>query len=189
VDSVLLTSANGARFAGAALAPFAHLPCYAVGEATAEAARASGFVRIVAGDRDGKAILDKMSEAGVERPLHLCGREHRRIERPGMRITRRCVYAAQAVTILPQAAAEVLRDGALPLLHSARAASHFASLIDREGLDRTRFAIAAISEAAAAAAGAGWRSVHSAPRPSDEALLELAAKLCKIEAVETGKSE
>jgi uroporphyrinogen-III synthase len=39
-------------------------------------------------------------------------------------------------------------------------------------------AIAAISRAAADAAGEGWKSVAVADEPSDDALLALAARLC-----------
>ncbi|HLZ79132.1 MAG TPA: uroporphyrinogen-III synthase, partial [Sphingomonas sp.] len=49
-EAVLMTSANAARMAGAALHSLAPLPLYAVGAATAAAARDAGFTRIVAGE-------------------------------------------------------------------------------------------------------------------------------------------
>jgi uroporphyrinogen-III synthase len=56
-QALLLTSANAARLGGGGLAALAALPVYAVGAATAEAARRAGFTRIVAGDGDVAAIM------------------------------------------------------------------------------------------------------------------------------------
>ena len=87
-------------------------------------------------------------------------------------IDRRIVYAAEAVENLPEAARAALPD-AVALLHSPRAARLFARLVDPTGI-----AIAAISPAALAAAGAGWRIAEAAERPTDASLLAVAAKLC-----------
>ena len=64
---------------------------------------------------------------------------------------------------------------AVVLLHSARAAQRVAALAS----DRAGLILAAISAPVAAAAGDGWRHVAIADAPRDEALLELAAKLCQ----------
>jgi uroporphyrinogen-III synthase len=45
-------------------------------------------------------------------------------------------------------------------------------------MDRSTIIIAAISQAAAEAAGGGWAAVETAARPTDEALLALAERLC-----------
>ncbi len=185
VDCVLLTSANACRLGGEQVARFANLPCYAVGEATADAARSAGFRGVRTGPGDGAAALRMMIEDGAERPLHLSGREHIPLDNP--RIVRRIVYAAEEVPALPTPAVGAVRDGALALVHSPRAAFVFGKLVDLAGLDRSRTCLVAISEAAAAAAGLGWRKVATAPGPRDEALLELAAKLCKIGGSDTGK--
>lgn len=174
-DAILLTSANAARHGGTQLGAFLHLPCFTVGEATAESARAAGFADIRTGSDDGAAAVAAM--AGVQRALHPCGRDHLALEHPG--IERRIVYSADGAAALPGAAASALRNGALVLAHSPRAAVLFGALTDRAGLGRETIAIAAISEAVAAAAGEGWRAIAVAARPRDEALLELAAKLCK----------
>jgi uroporphyrinogen-III synthase len=171
--ALLLTSANGARFG--VMAEIAHLPCYAVGEATAEAARAAGAVHVIGGPSDGAAAVNMMARAGVKQALHLCGREHIALAHPQVRITRRVVYAAEPVSDLPGEAAAALDGGALVLLHSPRAAALFARLVPQ----RSAVRIAAISQAAADAAGSGWAAVHLAERPRDEALLELAVRLCK----------
>ena len=173
-DGVLLTSAHAARQGGAGLAGLLSLPCFAVGEATAAAARAAGFERAQSGSGDGAAAVEDMAAAGVGRALHLCGRDHLSLTHPRIAIERRAVYAAEPVETMPPAAVALLPD-ALALLHSPRAAALFARLVE----DRSAIRIAAISAAAAAAAGQGWAQVAVAARPRDQALLELAARLCK----------
>ena len=170
-DAVLLTSANAARALERELPKLATRPCYVTGEATAEAAARSGFREVRVGPSDGAAALALAQKEGCKRILHLCGREY--IALPG--VERRIVYAADAVELLPDAAAEALSRDAVALLHSPRAASLFRDLVDARG----RVAIAAISPAAAAAAGEGWAAVAVAARPRDEALLEVVAKLCQ----------
>jgi uroporphyrinogen-III synthase len=177
-DGVLLTSAHAAREAGPQVAQFLHLPCHTVGEATAAAAGEAGFADVRTGTGDGAAAL---AAAGEGRLLHLCGRDHLPLRRAGGGIERRIVYAADAVAELPAEARRALTSGALALIHSPRAGSVFAALVDRAGLSRSPTALAAISEAAAAPAGAGWRRVDIAARPRDEALLELAAQLCQTD--------
>lgn len=176
--AVLLTSAHAARQAGSDLARYLHLPVHAVGEATAAAAAQAGFRDVRAGTADGRSAL---AAAGEGRLLHLCGRDHLPLEQEGVEIERRIVYAADAVERLPVGAERGLAEGALALIHSPRAGSVFAALVDRAGLPRRTIALAAISGAAAAAAGEGWLRAAAAARPRDEALLERAAQLCQTE--------
>jgi len=175
-DAVMLTSANAARHAGTALTPYLGLPCYAVGEATAAAARETGFRDIRIGTEDGRALLELMAARNVETALHFCGRDRLEPGHPGLAVMPIPVYAAEAVQGLPAEAETALIERALALVHSPRAAALFGRLVGgrRAGID-----IAAISTATAEAAGAGWRSVAVAPRPRGQALLELAAKLCQ----------
>jgi uroporphyrinogen-III synthase len=182
VDAVILTSANAPRHAGPQLAAFMHLPCYAVGEATGAAAQEAGFNEVQTGPNDGAALIELLAEQGVQRALHLCGRDNHPIERPDVTVTRRIVYAAEPVETLPPLAVEALARNALALLHSPRAAALFARLAS----DKARVRIAAISPAALAAAGPGWRHSASAAEPRDEALLELASKLCNTKPREMG---
>lgn len=173
IDAVLLTSANAPRCAGPAAGAFLDLPCFAVGAATAAAAREAGFANVKIGAADGAAALEMVGAAGAERVLHLCGQHFIPIERDSLQIVRRVVYVARVAPALPGTAA----DGTIVLLHSPRAASTFAALTD--AAYRSRLSLVAISKAAAAAAGSGWASVEIAAEPRDEALLELAAKLCQ----------
>lgn len=178
-DAVMLTSANAPRFGGEALQGFVQLPCYAVGERTAAEARRMGFADVRTGESDVSALLALMARDGVSRLLHLSGRDHKRVEQQDMTILRRIVYSADAIQTLPTQADAALREGAVPLIHSPRAGSHFALLAEAAGHDRSRIRLAAISEAAAEAAGRGWAAKAIAEAPRDEALLELGAKLCK----------
>ncbi|MEA3030874.1 MAG: uroporphyrinogen-III synthase [Sphingomonadales bacterium] len=168
-DAILLTSANAARLGGDGLTPFLALPCYAVGERTAEAARAAGFGDVRIGPSDGAALLALAGAHGAGSLLHLGGREHIVLDR----VTHISVYAAEAAGALPADAGD-----ALVLLHSPRAAAGFAALVGRR---RGAIRIAAISAQTAAAAGEGWKSIAIADAPRDQALLELAAKLCQTE--------
>ena len=171
-DAVMLTSASAARQAGDGLTPYKALPCYAVGEATAAAAREGGFADIRIGPDDGAALLMMMADDGVAAAFHPCGEDHLELRHAAISVTRTPVYAADAVARLPAEA-----QGALALLHSPRAAALFGALVP----DRAAVAVAAISLRTARAAGEGWKSVAIAPRPRDDALLELAVKLCQNE--------
>jgi uroporphyrinogen-III synthase len=171
-DALLLTSANAARCGGPALVVFTALPCWTVGEATAVAARAAGFVDVMSGPSDGVALARAAAAAGVRRALHLHGRDHMPLSAPGLSIVGCAVYVAEAVSALP--ASIVAAREPIGLLHSPRAASLFAALVG----ERSGIALAAISQAAADAAGDGWAEVEVAEEPRDEALLEVAVKLC-----------
>lgn len=173
-DAVLLTSANGARHGGS---DYLHLPCYAVGEATAAAARAAGYGEVRVGPSDAAAAAAMMARDGIGRALHLCGRDRVAASAPGLRLEARMVYAAEPVAALPEAAREAVAAGATALLHSERAARHFAVLAG----DRERVRIAAISASVAEAAGTGWALKGVASAPRDEALLELAVQLCQTD--------
>ena len=171
-DALLLTSANAIRHGGEQLAGLRTLRVQAVGEATAKAAREAGFHVETVGDSDVDALL------GVIDPtlklMHLCGEDRRQPRQPRQDIAPISVYRARALADVDIAPAE----GAIVLVHSPRAARRFAELADAARLDRGSIVIAGISGAAADAAGDGWETVEAAGKPSDDALLALAASLC-----------
>jgi uroporphyrinogen-III synthase len=171
-DAVMLTSASAARLAGGGMTPFLSLPCFAVGERTAAAARDAGFADVRAGPRGAEALLSILATEGRRRAFHPCGREHLAFDG----VFSVPVYAADTVDRLPDAAAAAIAGRAIALLHSPRAAALFAELA---GPLRTDTSFVAISPAAAEAAGGGWRRGWTAQAPRDQALLELAAKLCQ----------
>ena len=177
-DAVMLTSANAPRHAGGGMTPFLALPCYATGEATAAAAREAGFTDIRTGPSDGAALAAMMEADGIRAAFHPCGQDRSELDPGPVRITDVPVYAAEGMRRLPPEAGAALQNHALVLIHSPRAARLFAELHEGE---RGFVALAAISPAAAAAAGDGWRFVEAASEPRDQALLELAVKLCQTE--------
>ncbi|QJU59380.1 uroporphyrinogen III synthase HEM4 [Sphingomonas sp. AP4-R1] len=181
-DALILTSANAVRHAGPGLADLAGLPVYAVGAATATAAREAGLSVRAAGLSDGAALLAHAAADGVRTPLHLAGADHRAISQDGCELRRIIVYRADPVARLPDEARRALADGAIALLHSPRAAALFSGLVAEGEIPRGSIAIAAISAATARAAGEGWRSTSLAALPTDEALLAAALLLCQTEA-------
>jgi uroporphyrinogen-III synthase len=176
-DGLLLTSANAARCGGAGLKRFLHLPCYTAGEASAAAAREAGFREVKPGAGTAADAANAMAAYGHSRILHLCGRDHVPIDEASLSVETRTVYAADGVYTLPEAAIGALRERAVTVLHSARAARLFAALVP----DRQRLRVIAISQSVAGAAGEGWRAKAVATEPRDAALLELAAKLWQTE--------
>jgi uroporphyrinogen-III synthase len=169
-DALLLTSANAVRHGGASLNQFRHLPVHAVGPRTAAEARTRGLSVATVGDG---GVAQVLAEIGPEQKLlHLCGAE-RAANPPGWDVTAVPVYRARA---LPRPAALDRIAGAVVLVHSPRAGSRLAELVGDTLKPQVR--VAAISAAAAEAAGPNWQSVDSAAEPSDEALLALAVRLC-----------
>lgn len=180
-DAVLFTSPQAPALAGTAARTFRHLPAFAVGERTAAAAREAGFGDVRTGGRDVGALLRMAAEAGGARLLHLGGRERTEVEMPhGLSIETRSVYAADLAETFEAAALEALRAQSIDwtLLFSARTAARFAALFDRERLARGTMSLAAISAAALAAAGDGWRRTAAAHRPSESGVLAAAGLLC-----------
>jgi uroporphyrinogen-III synthase len=165
---LLLTSANALRHGGEQLGSLRGLPVYAVGKATAEAARDAGFDIAASGEAGVDRLLGSID--GDVKLLHLCGEDRREPAGETQAITPLAVYRATAI---PEPKLGKL-DESVALIHSPRAANRFAELVD----DRGAVAIAAISPAAAEAAGTGWKSIHAAESPDDDALLALAERLC-----------
>lgn len=171
-DGLLLTSANALRHGGEGLNALRGLPVHAVGEATATAAREAGFDIRSTGD-DGVDRLLGSTDQDI-RLLHLCG-EHRRQLDARQEIVAVPVYRSAELP-MPDALPEI--GGSTVALHSPRAGARFAKLAEQAGLNRRSIRLAAISEAALAAAGDGWDKAEAADKPGDDALLAVAARLC-----------
>lgn len=166
-DFILFTSANALRHGGEQLASLITLPALAVGPATADAARAAGFDVAMTGDGGVDALLAALP--GSQRLLHLAGAEHR----PAL--TRHAIETVVIYRSVVLAGCVIPNGTLVALVHSPRAGERFADLAP----ERANIAIAAISTAAAAACGTGWATIEVADRPSDGALLALAARLCQ----------
>lgn len=175
--AILLTSANAVRHGGPGLGPFLNLPCYAVGDSTAAAAGDAGFSDVRTGPSDGAAVAGMMADDGIKTAFHPGAAETMPIAQPGVVIEHVPVYSSVAADRLSDVADSALRSGAVAMLHSPRAAAAFSEHV---GDRRERIPIAAISDAAAAAAGTGWAGVGVAMEPRDEALLDAAEELSRV---------
>ncbi|CAN5205001.1 uroporphyrinogen-III synthase [soil metagenome] len=171
-DALLLTSANAVRLGGADLSAYRHLPVFAVGEASAEAARQAGFATVIAGQSDAAATIAAAEAAGCRKMLHLAGRDRIDLGDTPFRVETIVVYASDLV-VAPQTP-----ENTVALLHSVRAARRFAEVTEH----KSRTAIVTISRKVADAAGPGWQSVTTADEPQDAAMLALAAGLCEKQA-------
>jgi uroporphyrinogen-III synthase len=169
-DAVMLTSPQAAR---SVETPWP-VPVYAVGGATAAAARAAGFSDVRDGGGTVQALVDRAAADGVHRILHLAGADRTPVVvPPALRIDTVVVYRAR---LLPIA---TMPDVDLVLLYSARTAAHFAAECDRLRVPRAALSLGVLSGAIAGAAGAGWREVMVAARPTEDALLAAIGAACE----------
>ena len=171
-DGLLLTSANSVKAAGDGLDLYRHLPVYAVGEGTAVAARVAGLGIAAVGNGGIDSLLAQVD--GGARLLHLCGEDRREPAIAGRSIAPVPIY--RAVEKAEVAGLDALQ-GQVAVVHSPRLARRLAELIDP--VLRATVRIAAISAAAAEAAGDGWEEVRAARAPNDTDLLALCARLCE----------
>jgi uroporphyrinogen-III synthase len=169
-DGLLLTSANAVRHGGEQLQQLRGLKVYAVGSATADAAREAGFDIASTGDSGVERLLGSI-EPDV-RLLHLAGENRKDAAQARQDIRTITVYRSRPKDRVDLREAK----GSLALIHSPRAGSRFAELV--QGSDKSSIRIAAISREAAHASGSGWAIVEAAEASTDEALLALAKRLC-----------
>lgn len=173
-DALVLTSANAVRHAGAALTDYLALPVFAVGPATAGAARAAGFTISAIGRGDAIGLEATLRDHGVTRGLHLGGRDRVVPAIAGVAETI-AVYASEPLPMAPALLAGLA--GSVAMIHSPRAGARLAALVDRFGIGRGTIRIAAISDNARAATGEGWHEARVANRSEDPALIAAALAL------------
>lgn len=190
---VALTSASGARAAPAGGALRA-LPCWCVGEATAEAARAAGFadVRSADGDAAALAALIAASAPAGAVLLHLRGRFGgdglaEALAARGLGLRQAVVYAMEAAEALPPEAEAALAAGEVRMIpvYSPRSGRILVRLLDGR-FDLARVTAVAISRAAAeglAAAGFGRVKIAKAPtRKAMRAAMDAVARAARSRA-------
>ncbi len=171
-DAVVLTSGNAVRAAEPFLKSNAHVPVYAVGSATARAAEKSAIMPFRIGSSGIDALVDVAEQEGHTRLLWLAGEDHSPLQaRPGVTVDTHIVYKSVAVPTPDDFAAAVAQSD-LVILHSSRAAQHFAACCDDAGISRHEVALATFSDAIARNTGDGWSICIVAPTPNDAALLE-----------------
>jgi len=168
---------------------------FAVGNATAEAARAAGFTNVISAqgnvDDLAECIAHHFSDMAPHpkhafpfRLLHIRGQNHagslsEALSAKGIAVEKAIVYKMTAETALNLEARTGLEQGTLDgvILLSPRTATLFAQLLTQAGLSPLpkRFIFAVISSAAAAPLkGLGGR-VRTAQQPNLEHVLELLA--------------
>ncbi len=186
VQALVFTSANGVR-AYAAKGGRGDLPAYAVGEATAAAARHAGYADVVSAGSDAAALAALL--AGridvAKGPLfHATGEDQAgdlsaALGARGFELEQAVLYRAAAVAELPAAARAALEAGELAgvALFSPRSAGIFVDRTMAAGLGAKLAGLDAfcLSRAVAAAlqGKAAWRAVRVAARPNAEALIAL----------------
>ena len=175
-QALLFTSSNGVRAFPNARGARDKI-VLAVGDATAEAARAAGFgdVRSADGDVASLAALAKAALDPSKGKLvhiagdHVAGDLSGQLQAAGFRVERRLAYASVAAGEVPE---PLLGPLDIVLFHSPRAADVFVTL----GAPNAHTLTAAcMSEAVAGAArSAPWKRLIVSPAPREEALLDAA---------------
>ena len=182
-QALLVTSANGLRaFAG--LDPRRDLPVFAVGDASAAAARAAGFAAVesAAGTVEDLARLVAGKLSPQDGPLlqpaasKLAGDLKGALGRAGFEVLRAVLYDAEAARALSPALQQKINSKLIDVvtLFSPRTAATFASLIRASGLSEACGGMTALCLSKAVAreiSGLPWGSIAIAGRPDQAALL------------------
>jgi len=184
-SAVAITSANAIRHAPSALVErLRHLPCFAVGASTTEAAIAAGFSNVIDGGGDAEALAETvLGQCPVGLLAYLCGRIRRPVFEKRLAGGAIVVHVLETYDTvgLSHSTEEVLNlttrhriDYAL--VYSANAADVLAATMRQPGLEylfeNTIFAC--ISGRVAEAFG-GWPHdrIRTAAKPDEPALLSI----------------
>jgi uroporphyrinogen-III synthase len=187
--AVIVTSANALR--AIADQPVAEtlrrLPLFAVGERTAEAARAGGFANVVSADGDAGALRDLITEqvraktlnksqtllylAGADLARDLAGELGER----GFSVVTQTTYRMAPVTRLPEEVGAALAAGQVEavLHYSRRSARAFVDAAGSAGVEISALAIPQCclsDQVASVMRDAGATRVLAAPSPHENAL-------------------
>lgn len=182
VDAVVLTSANAAF----ALEPYRHLPVYAVGRATARAARGAGAVSVTTalGDWQSLARLLAESEGPPRRArlLHLSGEAVRgdlagTATALGYSVERRVVYAARLEPWLDPHGQRLLETASLDavLFFSPAHATIWRLQVERAAVEDRLFPLVAVALSEAVAEPVRvlpWRALGIAAAPEVARLID-----------------
>ncbi len=171
-DAILLTSGNAARAAAGFLESARDTPIYAVGSATAGALANLSLPVAATGSSGVEAIVGVAAAGGHKKLLWLAGEDHNAVPQiADVHIDIAIVYRSAVLETPAQFTAQVEQCDAI-ILHSSRAAAHFAGLCDAGGLSRSKIALATFSNAIADSAGDGWAQIIVAASPNDAALMD-----------------
>lgn len=183
-QGVLFTSANGVR-GFMTRTDRRDLKAYAVGEATAEAARRAGFAEIEVAGGDANALAKLVIEtckpdagklihvAGT----HVAGNLSEQLTKSGFTVERAVLYDALSAHRFSMGTVESLRRAELEavMLFSPRTAEIFMTLVDESGAEQGLSAMAAVCLSQAVAdrlPGERFRAVVVAAKPDQPAMLD-----------------
>jgi len=186
VQAVLVASINAVRRLPTR---FRGVPLLAVGDATAEAARARGFRSVASARGDARDLAALAARLCVTegKPLLLATAEGAGgplaadLRARGFRVLRRVLYATRPVLRLSAAARATLAAGGVShvAFFSGSAAAAFARVARAERLTHTLRGVTALAispAVAAMVAPLGFGSVLTASRPDQESLLALLSR-------------
>jgi uroporphyrinogen-III synthase len=171
-DAILLTSGNAARATVEFLTHNSATPVYAVGRATASALHVLSVPVAKTGSEGVEALVRVAVADGHQRLLWLAGEDHSPIPHiDGVRIDIEIVYRSATVST-PDNFVRHVTESDVVILHSSRAARHFADLCVTMNILRADVTLATFSSAIAKAAGENWAAMIIADAPNDAALLK-----------------
>ncbi len=181
VDAVLVTSGNALPCLPANLRS---TPLLAVGNATAERARAAGFVHVLSADGDAAALAELTLQECRPGAVLLLATARKQgaslaaaLRAAGFVVHRRAVYVAQPVACMPSAAVQALQCGSLAaaLFLSAETARAFARLLPPQLLPALAAveALAIGQPAAEAVRFLPWRRVRVSAKPTQDSILAM----------------
>lgn len=177
----VLTSGQAVPAAQAALPPTC--PLYAVGDRTAERARAAGFgsVQSARGDAEALAALLVRSLTPEDGPLLLLSGARQgyelasRLRQAGFRVVRRVAYRACPARQIPQDVLQALQAGQIGhclFFSSESAAGWIAALPDNLRSQASRTTAVVIShKAEAVVKAAGWTRIVRARHPNAQGMM------------------
>jgi len=182
-QALLFTSANGVR-AFAEQAATRKLPVFAVGDATAETAKAAGFTQVESAGgnvEDLTALVVERLDPAEGALFHAAGSQlagdfKGALSGAGFEVRRLMLYEAKPAAKLSEATTAALQAGAFDavLFFSPRSASTFVRLLIEAGMQdncRRSHAVCLSPAVAREAKDLAWRGVHVAERPNTAALL------------------
>ena len=185
ITALVVTSANGIR-AFAALSDNRDLIVYAVGDATAQAAKEAGFAIVESAEGDAAALETHLTaeiKPGSGWLLHIHGRDvtgdlDKSLMSKGYNVRSAVLYRAETASELSEEARDLLANRKIDviLFFSPRTVKTFVRLVREAGLaDRCDTIFAICLSAAVADAGSAliWSGVHIAATPDRAAMLRL----------------
>lgn len=183
---VIMTSGNAARALSAHRDHDAllALPVFAVGRQTARAAQDAGFASVRSADGDAGDLVRLVNSQGLSGPLlYLAGSDRARdlpgeLAACGIEADPVVIYRAAAAESLPEPARDALKEGRIgAVLHfSRRTAAIFLDCVEAAALMSGARGIehyCLSSRVAEPLLAAGIKAVQIAPKPDEDALLNL----------------